>query len=1127
MRRESSPATPLLGHPRLGAAHDVHDLLDAVWLARLCAVEQSALTFDPTSSRDEATPLPAPSPAIPAVVPRSDLKPRLGSPLSSGSAPKVEIYHGPVSEGAPLRISGAAALCQSRALTRALQPLRRRVPGRALSIDEEATAMESADLLRLLPAQRGHLWPVLRAESERHLEVALIIDSAGTLQVFWDAIAELLRLLQRHSAFSGARPFTLETSGIPTLRGGPPWRPRQWHRLDELLHPGGRRLVLVVSDCVASGWRSGVVPTLLARLSRRSPRRLPPTVVQVLPPWLWSRSALSAYPLGTVTADPGGKPLIFDSPAFAFLPPPLRPRGVPLPVISLEPGALAAWAGLLSGATGAVVPAVLVTDPCSGRAEGRSGIASLGGATEQVPAPGGGLEAQVKDPLAGLPTALQRLRRFRDGATEVAQRLAELLACVPPPLSPQLLRLVQEVMLPKESLHPIAEVLLGGLLCALDTPFGTHRAVSFDFYPGVRALLRERLPSGEAGEVRRRLGRYLEHRLGAGYPLPAWVRHLDSATAGFAPFDAVLAEQAGAIAASPQSGRADSTAASRPSEQAEDVTEASPLPELGVDVAVPPLEQSAELMLFTKSDGNASSAARARHPVSDQRRVVPHLGDDVGAARLAALERLARGWTGAPGELLASTAALLHFRVVSVEDDHLRIELPELALALPSRETALFLLSGDATAREALERRIGALPLRLPALVVLREGEETPRLVGAVVLREADLRAIAWDRRPERALAALLWQRADLRALSPYQTSGDVRDQRMFFGRDMELRELSSAGKRRAVLVIGPRKVGKSSLLRRAEALLRERNERAVYVVLRETVATPGQLAEKLAQRAGAAAPVLPADWRGQCAVLGAVVREHLLGALLLLDEADQFLERDRQEGRACAEELRALVQEGACSLVLAGYDTLYRAALSQSETAYNLGDLLFLGPLERGAAVQLSVEPLERMGATWSDGALPERLVDALGGLPDLLQAAGRLLLLRLCGERAPTLSAGDLDAVLGGWCPPGEVEGMRQVLVSRVEVNLQGPAQAAVWLMADQEKFGLSALHGKLSEAGFPLDSDGLNLLAQRLILSGICRREGDIFRFSVPLLRHTIIALDVPFRINQRRGSGTTAS
>ena len=176
---------------------------------------------------------------------------------------------------------------------------------------------------------------------------------------------------------------------------------------------------------------------------------------------------------------------------------------------------------------------------------------------------------------------------------------------------------------------------------------------------------------------------------------------------------------------------------------------------------------------------------------------------------------------------------------------------------------------------------------------------------------------------------------------------------------------------------------------------------------------------------------------------------------------------------------------------------------------------------------MQLTVEPLERMGTRWSDAAEPERLVDALGGLPDLLQAAGRLLLLRLRGERAPTLSAEDLDAVLGGWCPHGEAEGMRQVLVSRVEVNLQGAAQAAVWLMAQQEQFGLSDLHSKLAEAGFPLASGSLNELAQRLILSGICRRQGDVFRFSVPLLREAIAALDVRFRIDQLRGGASSAS
>ena len=126
---------------------------------------------------------------------------------------------------------------------------------------------------------------------------------------------------------------------------------------------------------------------------------------------------------------------------------------------------------------------------------------------------------------------------------------------------------------------------------------------------------------------------------------------------------------------------------------------------------------------------------------------------------------------------------------------------------------------------------------------------------------------------------------------------------------------------------------------------------------------------------------------------------------------------------------------------------------------------------------------------------------------------------------QRAARTASGEL-VLLPHACTAGEVEGMRQVLVSRVEVNLQGAAQAAVWLMAPQEQFGLSELHSRLAEAGFPLDSDGLNELAQRLILSGICIRQGDVFRFSVPLLREAIAALDRRFRIDQLRGGASPA-
>jgi len=82
----------------------------------------------------------------------------------------------------------------------------------------------------------------------------------------------------------------------------------------------------------------------------------------------------------------------------------------------------------------------------------------------------------------------------------------------------------------------------------------------------------------------------------------------------------------------------------------------------------------------------------------------------------------------------------------------------------------------------------------------------------------------------------------------------------------------------------------------------------------------------------------------------------------------------------------------------------------------------------------------------------------------------------------------------------------------VSCVEVNLHAAAPVDVWSMVQQEQCGLSDLHRKLAYAGFPLHSDRLNELAQRLILFGICRPQGDVFRFSVPLPREAIAPLDV---------------
>ena len=74
-------------------------------------------------------------------------------------------------------------------------------------------------------------------------------------------------------------------------------------------------------------------------------------------------------------------------------------------------------------------------------------------------------------------------------------------------------------------------------------------------------------------------------------------------------------------------------------------------------------------------------------------------------------------------------------------------------------------------------------------------------------------------RSPHSVFAGLLHARG-LMTLSPYSTAGEA-DRDMFFGREALLRELMIASKRQH-LIVGPRRVGKTSLLKRLETQLRE-----------------------------------------------------------------------------------------------------------------------------------------------------------------------------------------------------------------------------------------------------------------------------------------------------------------
>lgn len=511
------------------------DVADTLWLAREIARHPpSAQAGETTLEVAEGTPS---SPQ--ATVSEPDVpEPPPVSGDQAGAAP-VATLHLPPAPGTPTPRGGlpfhapaATALPGALALGHALRPLKRRVPSAtAVVLDEEATVDRAAD--------EGIWAPVMRPELTRWLDLALVIDQSPSMTVWARTVEELRRLLERHGAFRDVRIWLLETdaaAGQAVLYAGTesatsrarPSTPR------ELIDPGGRRLILMVSDCVAPAWSSGAVPGLLALWGQTSPV----VIVNMLPQRLWRYTAIETEPVELRAPLPGApnarlevsswraeteRELKAVLSAAASADPTLREQltassaasasAVPVPVIALQRHWLAPWASLVAGAGGRKVPAVVmwaepVTDPSPDA-----------------------LRSAEPEPTPVRLRATERVEGFRARFSPTAFELACYLAAVP--LTLPIMRLVQQAMLPGAAQVHLAEVLLGGLLERL-TPADSDvlpDEVQYDFADGVRELLQDAVPGSDILRILNLVGEFVGQRAGRTGTIPSLLLVPDETTA--------------------------------------------------------------------------------------------------------------------------------------------------------------------------------------------------------------------------------------------------------------------------------------------------------------------------------------------------------------------------------------------------------------------------------------------------------------------------------------------------------------------------------------------------------------------------------------------------------------------
>ena len=391
----------------------------------------------------------------------------------------------------PIRLPDAETLPKELELGRALKALCHRLPSIYDTVlDEVATTERIANEKLWIPVQKPALEPFFE-------ELDLVVDEATSMLPWGETILQLRQLLENLGAFGNIRTWSLSSHDGTKVQ----IRPRMGYAVcqhdnrspKELVNPNGRRLVLVVSDCASPFWRNGVQQGLQHQNIIWSLKTWADNgsvaIVQMLPRWLWGKTSLRFGSLVELAQPVSG---IINGPlqvrTLSFLDEIDENKDIKIPILTLEPEKAATWSQMVTG----ISPVWT-----SGVAFPWNGNPSTGdGETD-----GSSIELTAKD----------RFQRFRLTASQMARRLAGLVAASPIVTLP-VIRMIQQEMLPQSDQVHVAEILLGGLVelkseIALESDINPNE-VEYQFINGVNEILLDSLPTTDKTEVKKNL---IEH----------------------------------------------------------------------------------------------------------------------------------------------------------------------------------------------------------------------------------------------------------------------------------------------------------------------------------------------------------------------------------------------------------------------------------------------------------------------------------------------------------------------------------------------------------------------------------------------------------------------------------------
>jgi AAA+ ATPase superfamily predicted ATPase len=394
-----------------------------------------------------------------------------------------------------------------------------------------------------------------------------------------------------------------------------------------------------------------------------------------------------------------------------------------------------------------------------------------------------------------------------------------------------------------------------------------------------------------------------------------------------------------------------------------------------------------------------------------------------------------------------------------------------------------------------------------------------------VLVGSDEQKNVLQSRRPSGELLDLISAQVPISYLSPYETRAPVTGSR-FFGREQELaRILANPDTNQAIL--GIRRIGKTSMLREIERILKEREEnaRVVYLECSDLLSSEDYIREVVRKLNPRELPRLHMQkyvffFPNFLERMSKFFKSKIT---FLLDEIDNLVIMQRGDWDLFRM-LRASSNKGACQYIIAGFREAMREQYVLDSPFYNFAQEIRLNEFSRQQARELIVTPMQNLRVKFhAEDEVIDRIYEETAGHPNLIQYYCLILLRRLDETGQREISPNSLIDVYSD-------EGFTSHLLTSFMQNTENREKAVTYAIlisaedAGKKGFGLEEIDLLLRKGGISLPQNAIDEALSLLSLAGILHRKGRDYYFTSPVFTkvlHQTYDLDYLFRKVKEEG------